>query len=79
MVASAGPSAATIPGVMFAPREFDTTGRADPRAAQRSFVVVVFPFVALTRATSRSAVRVRSSFGSTASAARPPMTLPDPK
>ena len=76
---SATPRAATMPGVMLAPSEFETTGRSVWRAAPSSRVVVVLPLVALTITTSRWAVSWRSRSWSTSRAARPPMTLPDPK
>ena len=68
-----------MPAVMLAPIEFDTTARSPASAAAMSRVVVVLPLVALTITTSRPAVRSRNSCGFTTNAARPPMTLPEPR
>lgn len=64
---------------MLAPSAFDTTGPAAVSASAISRVVVVLPFVADTRITSRCCASRPSRSGSSLSATRPPITDPLPR
>ena len=73
-------SAATRPASMLAPNALDAIccPRA-PSAAVTSLVVVVFPFVPVTRTTCRPRASSESRSGCSRSPMTPPMTDPSPR
>ncbi len=65
---------------MLAPNAFDATcSPSDSSAALISRVVVVLPFVPVTRTTCLPAASIPSRPGSSRSAMTPPMTEPSPR
>ena len=76
--AGAVASAATSPGTMLAPVSLVATAPSVPTAAASSRVVVVLPFVPLTKATRWPTASWARAVGSAVSRTRPRRTVPVP-
>ena len=80
VASGAWPSAEAMPASMLAPNAFEAMcSPSGASAAVTRRVVVVLPFVPVTRTTCRSCASMASSPGSSRSPMTPPITEPSPR